>query len=107
MLLPRLLSLLAPHDCLGCGAEGRLICVPCQADMPPAIMHCYRCLAPATTMATCAACRAVSPLRSVQAAACYEGMARDLVWKLKFGRAGVAADEMAAIMSDRTVSRFP
>jgi predicted amidophosphoribosyltransferase len=50
---------------------------------------------------TCPTCHAESPLRAVYAAARYEGGAKDIVWKLKFGRARAAAGEMGEILAIR------
>ena len=75
------LSKLAPHDCLGCGREGRLLCPRCLVALPAA---------PTLT--------ALSPgLDSVSAAVIYGGLAKQLVWKLKSS----GAQEAALVMSER------
>lgn len=99
MILTPLLSLLAPHDCLGCDAEGSLLCEACRSGLRTAIRRCYRCHNSGTRWATCLECTPVSPLYAVHAAVRYESLAKDLIWKLKFGRAKAAASEIAQLMA--------
>jgi ComF family protein len=73
-ILDNLLGWLAPHDCLGCGAEGSLLCAGCEAGLPAA---------------RSAKVRAVTP---------YKGIAKELVWRLKFDSARAAAKIMARRM---------
>jgi ComF family protein len=103
-LLDGLIGLIVPHDCLGCGAEGRLLCTACIGRLRPAPPCCYRCRQPAAACLTCADCRDLSPLRRVQAVTTYQGLAKNLIWKLKFGHAQQAAREIAPLMS-RLITR--
>jgi ComF family protein len=93
-----LLSLVAPYDCLGCGAEGSLLCAACRAGLTAAVARCYKCHAASPGFATCPICRPVSPLRVVWPAVKYRESAKDLIWKLKFGRGQAAAAEAAGII---------
>jgi ComF family protein len=93
-----LVSHLAPHDCLGCGAEGRLLCADCATKLRPALACCYRCRTASVDFLTCKDCRNSSALRQVRAVTVYEKLAKDLVWKLKFAHAHSAAREIAAVM---------
>ncbi len=81
-LINRLLDTLAPHDCLGCDAEGSLLCVACVATLPT--VENYNELS-----STLTAVRAVTP---------YSGVAKALVWRLKSAGAQAAATIMAAQM---------
>ncbi len=96
-----LLSLVAPHDCLGCGAEGNLLCVDCRACLAPAVPRCYKCHTTSPGFTTCPACRAASSLTVVRPAVKYQASAKDLIWKLKFGRGQGAAAEAADIICQR------
>jgi ComF family protein len=96
--MDRVIGRLAPHDCLGCGAEGRLLCAACRERLRVPVANCYRCRRPMKASLTCPACLAATPLYRVRAAAVYAGPAKDLVWKLKFGQAQGAARELAALM---------
>ncbi len=99
MLLTPLLALFAPHDCVGCGAEGLLLCYQCQSHMYPPTPRCYSCLIKSSGWDTCKLCRPTSPLSRAQAVVRYEGAAKDLVWKLKFGRARDGAREIGQLLA--------
>ncbi len=99
MLLTPLLSLLAPHDCLGCGSEGSLICRQCARSLPPATPRCYRCMAGNRDFATCQLCFEETSVAAVFPVACYQGIAKELIWRLKFGRARAAAAEIGTLMA--------
>jgi len=101
MIFDPLIALLAPHECLSCGSEGRLVCADCRPQLTLPDKRCYKCNKPGSNMATCAVCRRDTPLTSVQAATRYTGVSKELVHKLKFGRAGSAATEIADIIADR------
>lgn len=100
-MLDSLLSALAPHECLGCNIEGRLVCGDCRAALAVPDKRCYKCHKPGRSQATCGVCRLDSPLASVQAATRYTELSKELVHKLKFGRARSAAAEIADIIADR------
>jgi ComF family protein len=102
MLLTPLLSLLAPHDCVGCGAEGKLLCADCLAGLPAAEPRCYSCQLAVSGWFTCAECTDYSSIWAVHAAVRYDGLAKDVIWKLKFGRARAAAGEIGCILADAT-----
>jgi len=98
MFLDRILTRFAPHECLGCQAEGQLLCAICQSRLTAVPERCYRCRRITTEGKTCQTCRAHSNLYSVRPRAIYEGLAKDLVWRLKFNGAQAAATEMAKLM---------
>jgi ComF family protein len=99
-IIDTLISNIAPHDCLGCGYEGRLICVQCAGNFEKIPERCYCCRRPSPFWRTCQACRDTSKLSAVWAATVYDGAAKDLVWYLKFHGAQEAARIMAAYMAD-------
>jgi ComF family protein len=101
MILSSLLSLIAPHDCIGCGAEGRLLCRRCEAHLEPAIERCYRCHAATFDGYTCLSCLPETAVTAVYAATRYVGAGKDIVWKLKFGRASSAASEIGKLIAFR------
>lgn len=82
-LIDSIVAKIAPHDCLGCRAEGSLLCPDCIQKLPfggspPHIETQY--------------------LDSIVAATLYEGLAKKLVWKLKSKGAQEAATIMANCM---------
>lgn len=96
----KIINVLAPHDCLGCGQEGALLCLACAHDVLPLPDRCYGCLKLSKDGAVCTACRRRSPLRHVWVRAQYDGLPKDLVTALKFGRARVASKIIADLMAE-------
>ncbi len=94
----RLIGRLAPHDCLGCGAEGSLLCSDCLSALPASPERCYRCHAASAGALTCSGCLQVTQLRGLHAATIYGSVAKQLVWKLKFAGAQEAVRIMARHM---------
>lgn len=93
-ILEKIVSIYAPHTCLGCGYEGSLVCDACSRHIVQPVVCCYRCHAFRPTGRTCSDCRRQTPLISVNSACIYTGIAKDLIWSLKFDRAQAAADIM-------------
>lgn len=104
MILDKLIGVVAPHQCVGCGREGSLLCVSCAPKLPLAISRCYRCHRVSEHFRTCASCRRSSKLFAVIARTRYENAAEALVQKLKFANAAAAAGdvarELASLMPD-------
>lgn len=101
-LLDTLLSVVAPHSCLGCQIEGGLLCRWCAPDAFPALpSRCYRCHKSTQDSATCKQCRSQSKLKHVWVVTDYDFIAKQLLHKYKFERAQAAAAIIAAAMSDR------
>lgn len=93
--LDRLIGVIAPHQCLGCEAEGGLLCVECLDKLPTTPECCYRCRKISPGGLTCLACRKKSRLVRVNVGTIYEGIAKDIIWKLKLAGAQAAAKCMA------------
>lgn len=103
-VLERLLSLVAPHECLICQAEGSLLCRTCQLDAcPPLPERCYKCFTLSPDSKVCPKCRCKSKLRYVWVRTHYEGAAKDLIHAFKFERAQSAARPLAEL----TVEALP
>ncbi len=101
-ILERIISVPAPHQCLSCLAEGSLLCEACRLSLvTPLPDRCYGCGKASRQSATCKSCKRQSPLSHVWVATAYEGAPKDLVYKLKFGRANGAAGPLANILADR------
>lgn len=98
-ILEKLMQIVAPFSCLGCGNEGSVVCAGCRDTMcQPLPPRCYRCHASNKLSATCAACRRHTALRHVWVCSAYEGLVKDLVYKLKFERTRAAAVPIAENM---------
>lgn len=104
IVLDKFLDVIAPHDCIICGEEGRLLCEWCKPDAClPVPDICYRCHALSTGGLVCQKCRPKTPLRYVKVRANYEGAARELIQLLKFERAKSAA----AVIAELTAESLP
>lgn len=107
-ILERFIGILAPFTCVGCGAEGALLCAKCMPDMPQVPSRCYRCQRVTDRFRTCLACRRHSNLYAVHVRTPYDGMARQVLHAIKFERASMAAQAIAhslvpALPQDSTV----
>lgn len=96
MLMQKLIELLAPASCVGCGREGDWLCVDClreQVSIPePA---CYRCEKLTSDGSTCNGCREPGGLFRVISGGLYRGPVKELIRVLKFKR-GRSASRVAA-----------
>jgi ComF family protein len=75
--MERILRILAPQDCLGCGSEGALLCVSCQASILKPQLLPY------------------PSLRKVWTCTEYEGLSKQLLHYFKFARALSGAETLA------------
>ena len=98
MLFEPFFNVLAPHYCLGCGAEGSLLCAGCALALPAVPPRCYRCLQPSGGFRTCTRCRPESELVHLWPVTPYTGVAKQVLHRLKFERAQAAARDIAAAM---------
>lgn len=98
--LERLLSVIAPHVCLGCGAEENcLVCAACREAVVPVPSRCYRCRAVTAEYAVCTSCRPRTGLRQVAVAVHHRDLAKELVHRSKYERARSGLREMAGLMA--------
>jgi ComF family protein len=83
-IIEHIFRVIAPHYCLGCGAEGQLLCASCAGRLSQPHLS-----------------SVLPPLVSVHAATEYTDLSKKLVHHLKFERASAAADDIAALMAAR------
>ncbi len=98
-MLELIISLFAPHHCIGCGDEGKLLCEPCQQSFTPVASRCYACKRLSRGGRTCDACRRNSKVFAVYVVTRYEGVASTLIGALKFRGARSAVDIIASQMA--------
>lgn len=99
LLLERIISIIAPHVCLGCGVEeDRLLCEPCQESVVRVPSRCYRCKSVTVDYAVCKACTASTALRQVAVYTHHQGLAKELIHRTKYERAQSGVQEMAQVM---------
>jgi ComF family protein len=96
-IFDQIVALFVPFDCVACGTEGLLLCAKCRLELPTASLRCFLCLRPSPEARTCPNCKATSDVYSVRAATNYQGIAKQLVRKLKFSGARAASKEMGQL----------
>ncbi len=100
-IMERLLSLVAPHSCLVCEAEGQVVCDWCLPELAPSLpARCYRCKAQTENSLVCGKCRRESRFKHVWVRTAYEGAAKQLVYDLKFERKQAAALPLARLTAE-------
>lgn len=105
--LETVIALLAPHVCVGCGAEGEIVCAWCMHDEFERVpSRCYRCKRLTREFRVCPSCRSRSRVRRVWVATPYEGIAEQLIRRYKFARARAAAVPIAHLL-DATLPHLP
>lgn len=100
-LLEKMISLIAPHACLVCKAEGSVLCMWCRPDacllLPP---RCYKCQKHSVDSAVCKNCRRKTKLRYVWVATEYRDVAKRLIHTLKFEHTRQAAEIIAEYLDE-------
>lgn len=92
-------SVIAPHVCESCGAEGALLCEACAMSLEPDVAQCYRCRAVNLDSRTCRSCQGQTKVVRVRAFTSYKVLAKRLVWRLKFQRASSAGAEIGRMLA--------
>lgn len=92
-MIEHIISLIAPHQCVGCGREGSLLCDPCRNTASIKNERCKKCMYEFKNHG----CVCFAPITRVYAATSYAVVPRQLVAKLKFERARAAAAIIAEL----------
>lgn len=93
-MLSKIIDLIAPPSCLVCGQEGEFVCRGCRdVHLVGRTPTCFRCNKISHEGKTCKSCRPSTDLIGVQVAFRFEGVVKELIYKLKY-------------LSDRAVARF-
>lgn len=98
-MLSTLVGWLAPVSCLGCGREGSRLCRECAALATPHPATCWGCNRLSPERQTCDRCRRSSSLAGVVVGARYDGVVKELILALKFGRDTASAQAAAALLT--------
>lgn len=100
-LLDNLISVVAPHRCVGCDKINQVLCRNCSAAIVSVPPRCYRCLKATKDYKTCKSCRSSSYLRSVKVLGEYDDVIKSVLHGLKYQRnqaaAGVLAGKLAGL----------
>lgn len=102
-MIDRILSLLAPHSCCGCGNLGSILCDNCINDIiSERFEQCLLCLSPTANDNLCKTCRATSVLDAAWCVGIRETSLKSLLDSYKFSSARQAG-VIAARLLDQTV----
>lgn len=97
-MFEQIISLIAPHYCLGCQKIGHIVCDECSASVVMLPPRCFSCQMLSEDYKTCDKCKKFG-LEQVFCATPYDDIPKQLVAKLKFGRSPAAAIIMGKIIS--------
>ncbi len=100
-LIEDLFNIIAPHQCLNCQKEGSLLCYDCSLTVRAVPPRCYSCGRWDEAWRTCQACRKRTAIHSLWTVAAYEGVAKELVHRLKFERSRAGAVPIAGLLAER------
>ena len=99
IIIEQLFKFIAPHDCINCQKEGRLLCRTCSIGMRVVHGRCYKCHRVSRYGKTCSDCSQQSVLRYVWARTAYNQAAKKVIHELKFNHARDVAELMAEEMT--------
>lgn len=100
-VLDKLLSFVAPNDCVGCGDEGDIVCEACRLEfVVPPPSRCAHCLKLSTSYSLCDAAKKEFPVAHIWVASDYSSVSKKLVKALKFGGKRQAARQMAKSLAE-------
>jgi ComF family protein len=100
-ILERIIDVIAPHQCMVCEEEGKLICAWCLPEAaPPIPSRCYWCKEQTSESEVCVKCRRFSPLRHVWVRTEYKHVAKRLIYKLKFNHTPAATEPIVKLISE-------
>jgi ComF family protein len=99
LFIEHILSLIAPHMCVGCQKEGAVICKDCIQKMPSPPLACIFCGSNNAHQNLCAACVVKTGMDSVLVFTMYEGLAQKLLCASKFERASAGLTQIAEMVA--------
>jgi ComF family protein len=94
------IGIIAPPECVGCGAEDSALCADCSSKLITEFgERCFRCSSLSPNCRTCASCRHTGAPAHVYVVTDYDDAARDLLRLYKFGHQRAAAAPIAKTMA--------
>lgn len=104
-LAEALIGILAPPTCVGCGTEGRGLCLACrETDILPYGEKCFSCGQLSPRARTCDRCRRSGGPRHVWVSTDYNGLARELIAVYKFQHQRAIVSTLAEVMADNLLA---
>lgn len=100
LLADKIVSFIAPHQCIVCRSEGAVLCALCleTAGEPPA-PRCVGCKQLSENYRTCSSCRSWIDIYAVYVATVYDGVYETLLREYKFKLKRQAVEPLVAIMT--------
>lgn len=106
-MFDKLISLIAPYNCLMCSSEGDLLCSQCFDNaIDPIPSRCYKCARLTDNFAVCQSCKRSSYLKSVYTVTTLDGPPKQLLYGLKFTRTKQASTTICRFL-DELVPELP
>jgi ComF family protein len=97
-MIDTLLQIIAPHECIGCGAEGAVLCPECQKTTKTVPSRCFNCLQPTKGYSVCAVCKEVLHMDSAWVCGVYDGLLKQAIGNYKFHGKRSAAKDLANML---------
>jgi competence protein ComFC len=108
MILGRLMEVIAPASCVGCGVIGDVVCTTCFSEISLDVREvCVGCGRNSREGRTCDACSARTKLTGVSVGAFYEGSVKEAILQLKFHRLRSAGRVAAELLARRLPRDLP
>lgn len=100
-LIEKVVAILAPHRCLGCGIEDNILCKNCQkAQVVSPLSFCALCGCKSYGWRVCKRCSPSTTLERIWVASQYDGVVKNLLHSYKFGRARACFEPLCRILAD-------
>lgn len=100
-LLEKIVSIIAPHDCVRCGIEDNVLCEACQPEVfLPLDSLCVFCQKPTVDWRTCQPCTKKYKIDSVWVAGEYKDLVSDVLRLYKFERVKAASKSLAQVLDN-------
>jgi ComF family protein len=100
-MIEHIISLIAPHKCVGCAREGSLLCDPCGQTLGTNAERCKKC----KYLLAKEGCVCFTYVTRAFAATRYTPLPQQLVWSMKFNRARTAASVIAGLCAPMVSSQ--
>ena len=99
-IIEKMLDIIAPDTCLGCGREGSLTCGECfDTKATASLPCCYKCQKFMAGSITCKDCKKKSPISAVWVCVVYGGHVKDVVHAVKYRPSKSGARRLGVLLA--------
>lgn len=99
-IIDRLLSVIAPHYCIGCNREGLVLCMECAESIGQLPSICYSCGKASIAFSMCSDCFGKNKPNNIWVVTNYSDLAKEIVKAFKFESKRQAALEIAKMIDN-------